>query len=328
MRLLLIAVVAAAALWSGYWWFGSRAVEIGLRGWLDSRPAAGWVANYASIRTQGFPNRFDTTIEGLELADPARGIAWSTPLFQILRLSYRPNHVIAVWPDEQIFSTSEGRVTVRTSQARASLVFKPGLDLELDRATAVFENIRLESSTGWTAEAAEGRFAFHALEAEQYAQHAVKLGIEAKGIHLVSAAAAPEDPVFVKLDTELDFDSAWNRHTMEARPPALTALRLNLLQAVWGKLEFRAAGDLTVDAAGLASGNITIEAKNWRELLLAAVAAGWIAGSDFSVLETGLGLLAALSGESETLDATLTLRRGQISIGPVPLGTLRPLLIR
>ena len=330
MRLLLIAVVAAATLWSGYWWFGSRAVEAGLRGWFDRRADVGWVANYASIRTRGFPNRFDTTIDGIELADPVRGIAWSAPFFQILRLSYRPDHVIAVWPDEQTVATPEGRIAVRTSRARASLILRSGTDLELDRATAVFEDMRLESSTGWSAEAAEGRFAVHASEA---LPHAVDIGIEAREVRpageglrrLADAGTAPEVLAFLKLDAALVFDSAWNRHAIETRRPVLTAVRLNLLQAEWGDLELRAAGDLTVDAAGLASGSITVKARNWRDMLLFATGAGWLSESRFGFLEKGIDLLAAFSGMSGTVDVPLTLSHGQVSVGPVPLGTLGPL---
>ncbi len=327
MRLLLIVIVAASALWSGYWWFGSRVVETGLRGWLDGRAADGWVAEYSSIRTRGFPNRFDTTVERLELADPAKGVAWSAPLFQILRLSYRPNHVIAVWPGEQTLATREERVTVNTSQARASLVLKPGADMKLDRATAVFENIRLASSVGWTAEVGEGRIAAHASET---ARRAVNIGVEARDIRpasegmrrLVSAGAVPDVPAFLKLDAELAFDSVWNRHAIETRRPVLTAIRLNMLQVIRGELEIGVAGDLMLDADGLAGGNRTVKARNWPEIPLFAAAVGRFSEGHLSLLEKGIGLLAAFSGASETPEIPLTFRRGEISVGSVPVGTL------
>ncbi len=332
MRLLLIAVVAAAALWSGYWWFGSRAVETGLRGWLDGRADVGWTVSYGSVHTRGFPNRFDTTIDELELANPAEGFAWSAPLFQILRLSYRPNHVIVVWPEEQTFETPDGHpVTVTAGQARASLVLRPGVDLDLDRATAVFEDIRLESSAGWSAEAAEGTFA---VRASEEAEHDLKLGMEVRGIRPESAlwgfpargGADLKIPASVKLDADLGFDSAWNRHAMEHRRPVLTAVSLKTARAAWGDLELRATGDLTVDAAGSASGNLTVEVRNWQEILRIAVAGGLIPEDVTSVLEAGAGLLGGFSAESETLEVPLTFRSGYVSVGLFPLGRLGPLL--
>jgi len=326
MRFLMIAVVAVAAIWSGYWWFGSRAIESGFRDWLDGRTDVGWVSNYDSVRTRGFPNRFDTTVEGLELADPANGVAWSAPLFQVLRLSYRPNHVIAVWPGEQTFAIPEGRVTVRTRQARASVVLEPGADMAVDRMTAVFDDIELDSSTGWSAEVTEGRFAAHVSDIEP---QAVNLGIEATAVRLavagpdglVSNGGVPDVPADLKLDAELEFDSVWDRHAIETRYPNLTSIRLDLLNVERGDLELKAAGDLTVDIDGLASGTISVRMGNWRDMLSAASAAGWLSEAQLSVLETGVAFLDRLYGKSGTLEVPLTLRRGRISVGPVPLGT-------
>ena len=333
MRLLLIAVVLAAAIWSGYWWFGSQAVETALRSWLDRRADVGWVANYTSVRTRGFPNRFDTTINDLELADPVEGVAWSAPLFQILRLSYRPNHVIAVWPGEQTFTTSEGHLTIDTSQARASLVVKPGMDLELDRATAVLKDVRLDSSNGWAAEAVEGRLAVHAAEE---VRNAVNVGIEIREVRLMgqgpvrlaSVGVAPELPASMKLDAELTFDAAWNRYAFGSRQPNLTAVRLKQLNANWGELELAAVGDLIVDIAGLASGSVDVKVRNWREMLRVVAAEGWVPDNQLGVLETGLGLLATFAGSPEMLEVPLTIRHGKVNVGPVPLGALGPLRIR
>ena len=84
----------ASALWGGYWFIGSAGFEKGLAAWFDERRSAGWVADYSDIKTRGFPNRFDTTISDLELADTRAGLAWSAPFFQIFTLSYRPNHIV------------------------------------------------------------------------------------------------------------------------------------------------------------------------------------------------------------------------------------------
>ena len=333
MRFLLIAVVAASAIWSGYWWFGSRAIESGLRDWLDGRTDVGWVSNYDSVRTRGYPNRFDTTVEGLQLADPSNGVAWSAPLFQILRLSYRPHHLIAVWPGEQTFAVPEGRVTLRTRQARASVVLEPGADMAVDRVTAVFEDIDLDSSAGWSAEVTEGRFAAHVSDTKP---HAVSLGVEATGVRSsvmgsddpANVGGVPDVPADLKLDAELEFDSVWDRHAIETRYPMLSSIRLDLLNVERGDLKLKAAGDLTVDVDGLASGTVSVRIGDWREMLSAASAAGWLSESQLSVLETGAAFLDRLYGKSGALEVPLTLRRGRISVGPVPLGTLGALRLQ
>lgn len=333
MRILLVVVIAAATGWSGYWLIGSRAVENGLRDWLDGRSDAGWVANYSSIDTRGFPNRLDTTITDLELADPATGIAWTAPYFYLLRLSYNPNHVIAVWPNEQTVATPNQRISITTERARGSFVFKPGTDFELDRSSIVFNDVTLTSSDGWSSEITEGLLATRPTAARA---DAVDVGFELKNMRPASPALAqladsgilPEAIEQLKIDASLKFDAPWDRQAIETRRPAVTDVELNLLQVRWGQLDIWAAGDLTVNDAGLASGSITVKARNWRELLQIAVATGWIPDALSGTLEGGLGLLAQLSGSPETLDAPLTFRNGQVSFGPIPLGSLPPLRLR
>ena len=159
MSRIVFVVFALAALWAGYWVIGSRALETRLTAWLDARRAEGWVAEAGAVTVRGFPNRFDTTIETLTLADPETGVAWSMPFFQILALSYRPNHVIAVWPDTQVLATPAERLDIASERMRGSVVFRPDTALALDRTTIVMENVGLTSADGWMAWLAEARLA-------------------------------------------------------------------------------------------------------------------------------------------------------------------------
>ena len=102
MRVLLGVTALLGALWAGYWVVGSSAAQSGMADWFDERRAEGWVAEYDDLAVRGFPNRFDAGFTEISLADPGTGLAWQAPFFQLLALSYKPNHVIAVWPDEQI----------------------------------------------------------------------------------------------------------------------------------------------------------------------------------------------------------------------------------
>jgi len=333
MRLLLILIIAAAALWSGYWVIGSRGVESDVLAWFDERQKAGWIAENSGINTAGFPNRFDTTITELELADPASGLAWSAPFFQLLRLSYQPNHVIAVWPREFAVSTPQKRVAVTNDRARASLVFKPGTRFELDRTTVIFEQVHLQSSTGWTAEMDEGRFATRPSDATD---GAIDVAFQAKGLRpandglrrLADTGYVPGLVQNLKIDATLKFDAPWDLTAVETSRPAITAIDLNLLQITWGKLELWAAGELTVDGAGRATGEVTVKAKNWRELYQIAVASGWIPQRIAGALKSALNLLAGLSGSPKTLDAPLTIADGEVSFGPISIGTIPPVKLR
>ena len=156
MRFLVAVVVLAALGWSGFWWVSSSTVERNLRAWVEARAAEGWVVSYDSLSTGGFPNRVDTTVTGLELADPETGVSWSAPMFQILALSYKPNHVILAWPPEQTFATPFETVTITSQTMRGSAVFVPGVDLTLDHATIEADRLGLLSTAGWSASLAKG----------------------------------------------------------------------------------------------------------------------------------------------------------------------------
>lgn len=333
MRILLALTLFAIAGWSGYWWVGSRSVENGLRGWLDARADAGWVAEYSEVSTRGYPNRFDTTISNLELADPATGVAWSAPFFQILRLSYRPDHVIAVWPDRQTLASPYQRLTLGAETMRASVVFVPDSDRQLDRATLVARTLQVGSTADWSADIEEVRLATRATAARANSHD---IGFEATNLRpqgtflaeLAQAGFVPGTFQRLKIDATVGFGGPWDRTAIETARPAITDVELHLLQADWGKLELWMAGDLTVDAAGVASGSITVKAKNWREMLQLAVTAGWIPDGFAATLESGLEVLAGLSGSPETLDAPLRIRNGAVSFGPIPLGQAPRLRLR
>ena len=122
MRFLLSITFLGAALWAGYWYLGSGGAETAIRQWFDQRRTAGWTAEFSDMQVIGFPSRFDTTFTDISLADPVTGYAWDAPFFQVLSLSYRPNHVIAVWPEEQQIKTPAGSYQIQSQKARASLI--------------------------------------------------------------------------------------------------------------------------------------------------------------------------------------------------------------
>ena len=332
MRKLIVIVVVVAALWSGYWLIGSRGVENSVRDWLDARGDQGWQAEYSQVATRGFPNRFDTTISDIALADPATGVAWSAPFFQILRLSYKRDHQILIWPDTQTIASPYQRIDLGSERARASVVFVPDTALQLDRANVVFDGIELRSSLGWAARIASGLLAARAAGAD----NSYDLGFEAKEIVPSDDLLAGLDPLGLfpkvierlKIDATVGFDAPWDQSAIEIARPAITEIQLNLMQAEWGELELWAAGDLSVDADGRLDGQITVKAKNWREMLQIGQAAGWIPDTLVPTLESGLELLAALSGPRNSIDAPLTFRNGSVSFGPIPLGNAPRLWLR
>lgn len=333
MGKLLAAVLLAALLWSGYWFFGAHAARLGVEHWFEARRAEGWAADYADLSVWGFPNRFDVTLDDVALGDPETGLAWTAPFFQVFALSYRPQHLIAVWPDRQVVETPLERITVETADMRASAVFDPGDAFTLDHGNVVLDAVALRSSAGWTATAERLLFA---LRRSGAGEARYQVGVEADGIApapellalLDPVAALPDRVETLRLDATIAFDRPWDRAALEVGRPQPREVRLTDLHARWGEIELRAGGALTVDAAGIPEGRIEVQARNWREVLRIAVATGALPGAFAPALERGLEALAGLSGRDETLDLPLDFEGGRVSLGPLPLGPAPRLVLR
>lgn len=123
------------------------------------------------------------------------------------------------------------------------------------------------------------------------------------------------------------YDAIWDRAAIEGRKPTLTALNIGNLSMTWGALDLKLRGTLNVDEHGFAEGKLDLIAHNWQEILKIAVRAGWVTQELSDTLEIGLGFLAQVTGETNTLDVPLVFKNGEARLGPVYLG-YAPLLVQ
>jgi len=335
MRMLLSVVLIATAAWSGYWFLASGSVKSGFATWFDERRADGWVAEYGDLSVAGFPNRIDTSFTELSLADPETGLAWDAPFFQILALSYKPNHVIAVWPNTQQLSTPYEKLTIQSSDMRASLVLRPNTDLTVERTTLTTEGliIRPEGAQDGT-EIAQLTLAAERVAVDAAASY--RLGLSSNGVapalplrdKVDPGGTLPDTLDALRADISVTFDKPWDRHAIEDARPQPRRIDIRLAEARWGQLEVLVAGDLEVDTAGLPDGALTIKARNWRDILALAMDSGALPEGFAGTLEDGLSLVASLAGNPKTLDIPLEFRNGRVFLGPVPIGTAPVLRLR
>lgn len=334
MRILLTIVILAGLAWSGWWFYGAQARETALDDWLAARRADGWLAEAQDIRVTGFPNRLDTIVTGLDLADPASGWAWQADEFQILSLSYKPHHFIAVWPGEQRVGTPQGAIEVTSGLMRGSVVFAPNARLTLDRATIEIEEMTLSATSGW--EASIGSAIVAARRAEEGApEFSYDLGIDASDAVLPALGVGRHDLTEILsrgirsagLDATLTFDRSLDRASVEGENPNLLAARLRDLSLDWGRLDLRGQGRIAADADGRAEGEINLRARNWREMIDIAEASDALSGAAAGALRTGLALLATLGGDGNSLQVPLVFGDGDARLGPVRIGAA-PRLIR
>jgi len=315
----------AVLAWFGYWFVGSNALETGLKAWLQDRQDSGWVADYSTLDVQGFPNRFDATVMDINLADPNYGWAWAAPEFQILTLSYTPNHFIAVWPHTQTISTPYEKNTLSSKDMRASFVFEPNTSLALKRATLTLQDLTIISGDGQQSAIASAVLATRQTDGVEFAHD---IAFDAKGFTPSKSLKAALDPASilpaafdtVSIRSTATFDAPWDRLAIEDVKPNLTRLDIASFGAKWGEVQLQATGSVTVDTLGYPTGSIAVRAKNWRSMIRLAVASGALDIATARSLEAGLGLIAMLSGNKNTLDVPLIFSNHIMSIGPVPIG--------
>ncbi|QDL91329.1 DUF2125 domain-containing protein [Paroceanicella profunda] len=328
LRTLLVLILLVVLGWSGWWVFAAGAQQKAYEAWLADRRSEGWLAEAGNISVTGYPFRFDTKVTELSLAEPAEGWAWHAPEFEVMALAYQPNHIIAAWPGDQRISTPQETVTVNGRTLRGSVRFQPSTALGLDQSTIEMDGVTARSSLGWEATLEHGVLAVRRAADGSAPQNSYDASLEARRLEIPDMLRGLIedkgllDPLLdhVSFDATLAFDSAWNRRSVEGRKPVLSAMVLRKADIQWGDLRFSARGRLKVNQLGQPEGELEITAENWKRMLQTAVEAGLVPRDLYGTLEAGLGVVAMLSGDPETLRAPLTFSGGQVRIGPVPLG--------
>ncbi|MEM9228700.1 MAG: DUF2125 domain-containing protein [Pseudomonadota bacterium] len=328
MRNLFVLLVVASLGWSSYWWLGSNAKDQAINAWMADRRADGWVADTSDIIVRGYPNRFDTTFRDLNIADPDSGWAWAAPWFQIFALSYKPNHIIAVWPPEQSLASPVERITVTSSDMRGSLRFAPSTALDLSEARIQLEEFALASSLKWSARLESGQLAIRRSPEDARWDNAYDISLRADQLTLPGPLRDVLDPAGLlpktmeTADIRLTpvYDAPWNRLTIEDRLPTLQILNIGNVSFTWGRMSMTVTGRLDADPNGQAEGQLNVIARNWRDMLELSVQSGWVSADLQGTLETTLALLARGTGQTDRLDVTLNFKNGSTRLGPIPIG--------
>ncbi|MFT4151797.1 MAG: DUF2125 domain-containing protein [Paracoccaceae bacterium] len=320
MRWLTGLVVAVFVLWGGYWVVGSTAMERAATRWFADAPARGLVAENTGLAVHGFPSRFDLTVEGVRIGDPARGIEWQAPFAQVLMLSYQPWHMILALPDEQVLTLPQGRFGIRSDRMRGSLVVVPGPALALDRMRGEGMAVHVALPDGQTLQADTVNVA---TERDPAQDNAHRIGVEVANLLLPAGVAArtglPAAVSDLHLDAVARFTAPIDRHLRETRPE-IAALAVRDARLVWGEVTVAASGDLVADASGFAEGRLVVRVRNWRTALTAAQTAGLIPENLARTLERGLQVMAVTGGNPDELSVPLDFAQGAARLGPIPLG--------
>ncbi|XDA99330.1 DUF2125 domain-containing protein [Sulfitobacter sp. LCG007] len=325
MRFLVKFAVLAMLAWCGWWWFAATSLERGVQDWFETRRAEGWQADHAGLTRSGFPDRLRLRIENPALADPDTGVAVEMGDLVIEAKAWWPGNVTVQLPGSPILLASPQGRSMLALPGQAALRTHPGPSLELEHMSL--------TSGPWSLETEEGSLLSAedlTLEMQQSGNSAetYALTLEARGFRPGEVARdrffVPGDwPVaFERFAVQADvvFDRPWDRGALDQSRPQPRHIALKLAEAAWGDLRLKAAADLDVDPTGVPEGELTLQARNWREILTLAEAAGALDPDFRPQIETVLETLARLGGDPDNFDVTLDFEGGGMSMGFLPLG--------
>ncbi|MDP2084262.1 MAG: DUF2125 domain-containing protein [Gemmobacter sp.] len=318
MRALLWLTVLAFAGWSGWWWVASGAARTGAETTLATMQAQGWQVDHDGLSVAGYPNRIDLTANAPRLDSPDGRWGWSAAFAQVFALSYKPWHLIAVFPPEQTLRTPVGPWALWSDSLRSSLVLVPGSDLALDRFQLSGEALRLGGGVATGADSLS--FATRPAVGEALAHD---VGLDIRNIHVDPRLTAtlppgllPDRAAVVRLDAVAGFNRPLDRHALTT-PPRLTGVTVREARAEWGAIRLHLSGRLAPDAAGFAEGQLDLRLEGAQTALELAVATGLIAPN---ARGTWAAMLASVAPGATPVTLPLRLSRGMVSLGPLPLG--------
>jgi Uncharacterized protein conserved in bacteria (DUF2125) len=320
MRVLLWVVLTVAGLWASYWFVGARAVERAAHQAVTMARSNGQEVRHDGLRVAGFPNRFDLTLTAPAILDPVSGFGWRGQDLQILAMTWKPWHLIALAPSDQVITTPVGEVTVTASRPRGSLLLHPGPDLALSEIVVEAADVML-SGPGGRVEIATVNFAT-AEDSSRRNSHRIGLRLADLTPDPAVSAALPDLPTPMSglhLDAYLLLSAPLDRH-LGATRPQVTGIILDLARLDWGPLQVTAKGTLAAVSDGTAEGRIDLRIENWRLLPDVLGQSGLIDPVLAPTLLRALEIMAETAPDPKVLDTALTFKSGRASLGALPIG--------
>lgn len=322
MKRLLAGIIVATLAYSGWWFYAAGSLRSEVETWFADQRAKGWQADYADIKVRGFPNRTDLTLTDPVLTSPDRELGWQGPFFQILALSYNRGHVIVAWPDSQTLTTPVGEIAVTSDGLRASLVSD---DQAILRSNIEAPVLNLSGPDGSLALADTNIALEQIATAPTSYRFALSAGNIATSTPRAVSGISPDSLAFARAETVLEFDGPLRLDTLTDAPPQLTAIGVQRSEITYGPVTFRIALTASLDAQGLATGEMSVTADNWRAGVDAARDNGDLPPGLADGLIDALSLLSTFNGTRDSLDVTLGINRGTLLLGPVPVGQIPPI---
>lgn len=322
MRRLIGLLVVLAALWCSWWFLVSYGLRQAVVAGIGVEEARGWTVETGPITAKGFPVSHRLRIDGIALLRDNT----------LIQTDWVALNSPALWPGDQTLRLPP-EVNVRMGKAAfvvgvedplAHLRFSPALSLPLAEA---------RTATGpWTVTEngteifSGGAIDLSVTDAGAPARYNVVLDLPGftPGSALRQMMRAPDElPPSLEIAHargEFLFDRPLDRHALGGPPVQPREIVVESADLRWGTLGLSVQGALQMDAIGVPEGALTIDVRNWRQLLNMVRDAGTVPPNLLNAVEKALGVMAMLGGGGGKLTLQLNFKDGIMALGPLPLG--------
>ena len=320
-----------------YWLYASWIGEELLHDWIDDQRQDGFTVNHGPVETSGFPFLVRIEISAPDASSPATGLSWQS---EKLHLELQPwdlkRYRLEALGAQQMRYRSpaeKGDFTANTTGIEGVAVISDSGTLTA--LSLVLKNVRITEADHGSLLKTNRIFAdivrpdyppiahtesaleisVAAEQTEVAALHAPILGDTITSIKAKVEFLGPFDG-----DTIFDAISEWRRSG--------GTLEVHWLNMIWGALDLRANGTMTLDSRMRPLGALTADMRGYEETLEALAEANLLRRDILPASRITLNLLAKTSPSDgrRVLTVPITAQEGAFFLGPIKLADLPPLL--
>lgn len=322
MRLVALLIIFLIFLWSFFWWAGSQQIYKSVQTWFHEEKEAG-KRQYERISLRGFPNRFDLSIENVNIIDKDDQFSISTELIQLLRLIYNRNHIIGTIKPPINLKIKGKRFEIDGDWLKSSFKFKPGTQV----ASLIFQgkNLTLTNNNDvWKStdflvavEKAEG------LDPTNYNLHITINNITLQSNNVVTDTQSPlVGPTIKKISINSAIKLSYPLDTIFTKN-SIKELNGLKMEMEWGLIKSSLNGNLKFSNHNLLSGTLEIALINWNNLIFNLRKENILDDKLLKKIKAAMTFIASQKVQQQkSIALTIKVKDNLIFLGPLRIGKI------
>lgn len=343
-------VILAIAGWTVFWFRIAGEVRLRTDAWIAEQATQGVKVTYGDMQVNGYPYRIEVTITDLAAEGLPQGGAFTVPEVTVLSLPWNPTLIVGSLAGETRFRWTDEKGAAQSGTYAAhstgfSIGFADGQaarfalsgDTPVVTATTlqgplsakVFE-VHARRLAGGAAPAGEG-------PEDGVAPTAPLLGevaIDGTEVRLPATVESPLGPLVEKLGYTVGLTGQIPAPAPGRRIEDMVAewakgggtIELSRAETRWGPLNLTLTGSFSIDALNRPIGAISGRIGGLEPLIDGAVAEGRLREAQARGIKQALNAIGFIAKDKEgRVPVSVTVQDGRVSVGPVPVGEVKPL---